>query len=134
MLRFVVTLTLAVPLAACAADWPAFRGPRGTGISGEKGLPLKWSATENVAWKAAVPGEGWSSPILVGGRVYVGSQSSAGETPGSGAALPQTLHGGPGRAGGGEELGGLVGLRLYLQRLAIQGSKTLVDELAGVAS
>lgn len=68
------------------------------------------------------------------GRVYVGSQSSAGETPGSGAALPQTLHGGPGRAGGGEELGGLVGIRLYLQRLAIQGSKSLVDELAGVTT
>jgi len=82
---------------------------------------------------------GWIGDFLTRGasatgRVYVGSQSSVGETPGSGAALPQTLHGGPGRAGGGEELGGLVGLRLYLQRLAIQGSKTLVDELAGVAS
>ena len=82
---------------------------------------------------------GWIGDFLVRGasatgRVYVGSQSSVGETPGSGAALPQTLHGGPGRAGGGEELGGLVGLRLYLQRLAIQGSKTLVNELAGVAS
>jgi oxepin-CoA hydrolase/3-oxo-5,6-dehydrosuberyl-CoA semialdehyde dehydrogenase len=82
---------------------------------------------------------GWIGDFLARGasatgRVYIGSQSSAGETPGSGAALPQTLHGGPGRAGGGEELGGLVGLRLYLQRLAIQGSKTLVDELAGVAS
>ncbi|HET9227680.1 MAG TPA: 3,4-dehydroadipyl-CoA semialdehyde dehydrogenase, partial [Thermoanaerobaculia bacterium] len=68
------------------------------------------------------------------GRVYIGSQSSEGETPGSGAALPQTLHGGPGRAGGGEELGGSVGLRLYMQRLAVQGSKSLVDELAGVPS
>ena len=82
---------------------------------------------------------GWIGDFLARGasatgRVYIGSQSSAGETPGSGAALPQTLHGGPGRAGGGEELGGLVGLRLYMQRLAVQGSKTLVDELAGVAS
>ncbi|MFL6200124.1 MAG: 3,4-dehydroadipyl-CoA semialdehyde dehydrogenase [Thermoanaerobaculia bacterium] len=82
---------------------------------------------------------GWIGDFLARGasatgRVYVGSQASVGETPGSGAALPQTLHGGPGRAGGGEELGGLVGLRLYLQRLAIQGSKSLVDELAGVAS
>jgi 3,4-dehydroadipyl-CoA semialdehyde dehydrogenase len=82
---------------------------------------------------------GWIGDFLARGasstgRVYVGSQASVGETPGSGAALPQTLHGGPGRAGGGEELGGLVGLRLYLQRLAIQGSKSLVEELAGVAS
>ncbi|HWM92024.1 MAG TPA: 3,4-dehydroadipyl-CoA semialdehyde dehydrogenase [Thermoanaerobaculia bacterium] len=82
---------------------------------------------------------GWIGDFLARGanatgRVYVGSQASAGETPGSGAALPQTLHGGPGRAGGGEELGGLVGVRLYLQRVAIQGSRALVDELAGVAS
>lgn len=82
---------------------------------------------------------GWIGDFLARGasatgRVYVGSQSTAGETPGSGAALPQTLHGGPGRAGGGEELGGIVGIRLYMQRLAIQGSKSLVDELAGVAA
>jgi 3,4-dehydroadipyl-CoA semialdehyde dehydrogenase len=82
---------------------------------------------------------GWIGDFLARGanatgRVYVGSQASAGETPGSGAALPQTLHGGPGRAGGGEELGGLVGVRLYLQRVAIQGSRALVDELAGIAS
>ena len=56
------------------------------------------------------------------GRIYVGSEGSAAEAPGSGAALPQALHGGPGRAGGGEELGGLVGVKLYLQRVAVQGS------------
>jgi oxepin-CoA hydrolase/3-oxo-5,6-dehydrosuberyl-CoA semialdehyde dehydrogenase len=61
------------------------------------------------------------------GRVYVGSEESAAEAPGSGAALPQTLHGGPGRAGGGEELGGLIGVQLYLQRLALQGGPSLVS-------
>jgi oxepin-CoA hydrolase/3-oxo-5,6-dehydrosuberyl-CoA semialdehyde dehydrogenase len=66
------------------------------------------------------------------GRVYVGSESSAADAPGSGAALPQALHGGPGRAGGGEELGGLVGVKLYLQRVAVQGSKNLVNEVTGV--
>ena len=45
------------------------------------------------------------------------------------AALPQSLHGGPGRAGGGEELGGLAGLRIYQQRVALQGTRTLVDAL-----
>ena len=65
------------------------------------------------------------------GRLYVGSADSAEVALGSGAALPQTLHGGPGRAGGGEELGGPVGLRLYLQRLALQGSRAKVDGLAG---
>jgi acyl-CoA reductase-like NAD-dependent aldehyde dehydrogenase len=68
------------------------------------------------------------------GRIYVGSESSAADAPGSGAALPQALHGGPGRAGGGEELGGLVGVKLYLQRVAVQGSKTLVNEVAGVGA
>ena len=61
------------------------------------------------------------------GRVYIGSFASEGF--GSGAALPQSLHGGPGRAGGGEELGGLAGLRLYQQRVALQGSRELVEAL-----
>ena len=64
------------------------------------------------------------------GRVYVGSEAAAGEAPGSGIALPQSLHGGPGRAGGGEELGGLVGVKLYLQRVAVQGARPLVEELS----
>ncbi|HEX6203175.1 MAG TPA: 3,4-dehydroadipyl-CoA semialdehyde dehydrogenase [Thermoanaerobaculia bacterium] len=66
------------------------------------------------------------------GRLYVGSESSASEAPGSGIALPQTLHGGPGRAGGGEELGGLVGVKLYMQRVALQGSREMVGRLTGV--
>ncbi len=64
------------------------------------------------------------------GRLYVGSAGSAGEAPGSGVALPQALHGGPGRAGGGEELGGLLGVKLYMQRLALQGDRTTVEALA----
>jgi oxepin-CoA hydrolase/3-oxo-5,6-dehydrosuberyl-CoA semialdehyde dehydrogenase len=68
------------------------------------------------------------------GRIYVGSEGSAAEAPGSGAALPQTLHGGPGRAGGGEELGGIVGLKLYLQRVAVQGSRRMVDSVVGTES
>lgn len=67
------------------------------------------------------------------GRLYIGSSASAEAALGSGAALPQTLHGGPGRAGGGEELGGLVGLRIYLQRLALQGARSQVDEVAGLS-
>ncbi len=61
------------------------------------------------------------------GRIYIGSASSEGF--GSGAALPQSNHGGPGRAGGGEELGGLGGLRLYQQRVALQGARGLVESL-----
>jgi oxepin-CoA hydrolase/3-oxo-5,6-dehydrosuberyl-CoA semialdehyde dehydrogenase len=66
------------------------------------------------------------------GRLYVGSQGSANEAPGSGLAFPAALHGGPGRAGGGAELGGLVGVRLYMQRVALQGSREVVEELAAL--
>jgi outer membrane protein assembly factor BamB len=52
-------------------DWPQFRGPTGQGLSAEKGLPLRWSATANVAWKTALPGRGWSSPVVQAGRVYL---------------------------------------------------------------
>jgi oxepin-CoA hydrolase/3-oxo-5,6-dehydrosuberyl-CoA semialdehyde dehydrogenase len=81
---------------------------------------------------------GWIGEFLAGGgsstgRVYIGSEVTAAESPGSGAVLPQTLHGGPGRAGGGEELGGLVGLKLYMQRVALQGNRPLVEDIAGIA-
>jgi len=81
--------------------------------------------------------EPWLLGFLAGaggftGRVYVGSEGSAGDAPGSGIAMPQSLHGGPGRAGGGEELGGRVGLAFYMQRVALQGERGQVERLAGL--
>ena len=61
------------------------------------------------------------------GRVWLGSEKTHGQALGPGAVLPATIHGGPGRAGGGEELGGLRGLMPYLQRTAIQGDRAVVD-------
>jgi len=77
---------------------------------------------------------GWIGELLLAagpttGRLYVGSDGAEGI--GSGAVFPQSLHGGPGRAGGGEELGGLRGLAPYLQRVAVQGNRPLVDSVAG---
>lgn len=66
------------------------------------------------------------------GRIYVGSDGSSEVALGSGIAMPASLHGGPGRAGGGEELGGLVGVKRYMQRVALQGDRELVEGLAGV--
>jgi 3,4-dehydroadipyl-CoA semialdehyde dehydrogenase len=63
------------------------------------------------------------------GRVFLGSAKIAELSAGPGTVLPQLVHGGPGRAGGGEELGGLRGLDLYTQRVALQGSKPLVERL-----
>jgi len=64
------------------------------------------------------------------GRVYLGSEKVAGQTFGPGTVLPQLVHGGPGHAGGGEELGGLRGLGFYSQRTAIQGDRALLDAIA----
>jgi len=66
----VLVLTGAVS-ASAAETWMQFRGPGGQGVSAEKSLPTAWSATENVAWKTALPGAGTSSPILVGDKIYL---------------------------------------------------------------
>jgi oxepin-CoA hydrolase/3-oxo-5,6-dehydrosuberyl-CoA semialdehyde dehydrogenase len=68
------------------------------------------------------------------GRLYIGSGEAASSAPGSGAVFPHAQHGGPGRAGGGAELGGLVGLRLYLQRVAIQAAPSMLAAARGEAS
>ena len=75
---------------------------------------------------ASVPG--WGAKA---GRLYLGSEKMAEQGPGSGVALPQSLHGGPGRAGGGQELGGRRGLDLYMQRVALQGSRSMIERLFG---
>jgi outer membrane protein assembly factor BamB len=54
-----------------AANWPGFRGPTGDGVSLEKKLPLKWSATENVRWKTPLPEGGNSSPVVWGNRIFL---------------------------------------------------------------
>ena len=64
------------------------------------------------------------------GRIYLGSAKVAGQTFGPGTVLPQLVHGGPGHAGGGEELGGLRGLGLYSQRTALQGDRAILDAIA----
>lgn len=66
------------------------------------------------------------------GRLYVGSKKMAEQAPGSGIAMPQSTHGGPGRAGGGEELGGLRALTLYSQRVAMQGHRALLQRVLGL--
>ena len=57
--------------ALAAANWPQWRGPDLNGVSGEKNLPAKWSATENVAWKLAMPDRSGSTPIVWGSRVFL---------------------------------------------------------------
>jgi len=64
-------LAVSVCIGVAAEEWPQFRGPDGQGHSSERGLPLEWSETRNVAWKVPVPGRGWSSPIVAGERIWL---------------------------------------------------------------
>ena len=69
-----LSLLLALAWAAAvtrADDRPQFRGPSGQGLSSEAGLPLVWSESQHIVWKAPVPGRGWSSPVVAGGRVWL---------------------------------------------------------------
>jgi outer membrane protein assembly factor BamB len=57
-------------------NWPRFRGPHSIPVSDNPKLPDRWSTTENVEWVAEVPGVGWSSPIVWGGKVFLTSATS----------------------------------------------------------
>jgi len=65
------------------------------------------------------------------GRLFLGSQKMAAQSPGPGTVLPSLNHGGPGRAGGGEELGGERGLHHYMQRCALEGDASVLKSLLG---
>ncbi len=66
------------------------------------------------------------------GRILILNEACAKESTGHGSPLPLLVHGGPGRAGGGEEMGGLRGIRHYLQRTAIQGSPSMITAVSNV--
>jgi outer membrane protein assembly factor BamB len=93
------TLSLA-DLACCfglalttqAGDWMQFRGPGGLGVSQDRDVPTKWSDSENVLWKADLPGPGASSPIVVGDRVYLTCYTGYGLEPGKGSETELRRH------------------------------------------
>jgi outer membrane protein assembly factor BamB len=72
-----VILLAALPSAASAQNWPGFRGMNGGTTADHPSLPERWSATENVVWKAEIPGRGWSSPVVWGDHVFVVSAVDA---------------------------------------------------------
>lgn len=78
----------------------------------------------------------WAGEVVLGiapftGRIYWGSARVADQMTGHGAVMPALVHGGPGRAGSGEELGGERGLRFYWQRTAVQGDTQLLKAIFG---
>lgn len=83
--RFPLILSVCLslmPLSASAApaqDWPAWRGPNRDGIApAGQNPPVQWSETENIVWKAPVPGRGHSSPTVVGDRIYLATSDPIG--------------------------------------------------------
>ena len=60
-------------------DWPQFRGPTGQGHAEVVNAPLRWSASENVAWRTELKGAAWSSPVLVSGKLYLTNAVPDGE-------------------------------------------------------
>lgn len=78
-----ICLGLSLSLGALglrAENWPEFRGPDRQGHSAEKNLPQKWSQRENIRWKAAIPGDSWSTPIVWGDRVFLTTATDKGES------------------------------------------------------
>src|SRR5262245_48073316 len=69
--RLLACLLFTVSTSLLAEDWPEFRGPTGQGISSEKNLPTEWGPDKNIKWKTAIPGLGWSQPVLVKGKIYL---------------------------------------------------------------
>lgn len=78
VIAFLFTVMLAQNLPA--GDWTQFRGPGGQGHSMERGLPLNWGETRNITWKTPVPGKGWSSPVVLGERIWLTTATDEGKS------------------------------------------------------
>jgi len=64
---------------ACGADWSQFRGPLGNGHATDANPPLLWNAKENITWRVVLPGQGWSSPVISGGHIYLTAAVPSGD-------------------------------------------------------
>ena len=66
--------------AVLSANWPAWRGPAGDGVSPEKNLPVKWTTTDNIAWKVQLPQWSGATPIIWGDTIFLNVAESDGDT------------------------------------------------------
>jgi outer membrane protein assembly factor BamB len=70
-MRLLAVCCCLLTLPASAEDWPRWRGPDGNAVSCDGGLPAEWGADKNIAWRTELPGEGVSSPIVCGERIFL---------------------------------------------------------------
>lgn len=75
-----VALVIFAANLSLAESWPCFRGPGRQGISQEKNVPVQWSSVSNIVWKTAIPGEGWSSPIVFDNHIFVTTATDNGQS------------------------------------------------------
>src|SRR5215210_5022540 len=73
-------LLMSLTLQAQESAWPQFRGPESNPVGTHARLAERWSKTENVEWSLEIPGRGWSSPIVTGGKVYVTTVTTDGKS------------------------------------------------------
>ena len=66
-----ICLCIAGAASAWAGNWPGWRGPEGTGVAAETGLPETWNTNANVRWRVDLPGPGNSSPIVWGDQIFL---------------------------------------------------------------
>ncbi len=78
MRRYLLSSLLLSALPLPAQDWPQFRGPSSDNVAQATDIPTRWSRTENVAWSVKLPGKGWSSPVLSGGKLYLTTAVASG--------------------------------------------------------
>jgi len=73
LMKYIIAalITICTTTSTLSANWPEFRGANGQGISADANLPLTWSLTNNVTWKVKIKGQGWSSPVVYNGKVYL---------------------------------------------------------------
>jgi len=73
-------ILIALPVPAADPDWPRFRGPDANPVGPQGRLSDRWSKTENVEWSAEIPGRGWSSPIVTGGKILLTTVTTDGKS------------------------------------------------------
>lgn len=77
---FAALVTMSPVVRAQDTAWPQFRGPEANPVGTNARLVERWSKTENVEWSQEIPGRGWSSPIVTGGRVYLTTVTTEGKS------------------------------------------------------
>jgi hypothetical protein len=87
---------------AIAQNWPQWRGPEGNGLAPGKKLPAEWGPDKNIAWKVALPGSGWSQPIVWDNKIFVTAAVTENQTkPKAGDFNPMATSDGPASSGFG---------------------------------